>query len=326
MITTRVRGLNGFWQVKALDHLFLAVVHSLPNNERCFDLFSFGQTQESVFEDRNETSTFLSADGIAIEGSLWICGEVNWIEPLRWLELNLKTVIENRKPSFQAPRVTLSPEGDGRLAAIANSKTRPWHALGPLGWTQWLFSPSPVRGRLERKTLVANTADGHVLFFETNDPKWISFRAANGFEPKASAGRGGHVTIVFRRLEGDCRPHDLLERYTGWNAPTPGSLIATDLEGNERDLSAASGIGPVIAQTVVPGPDERPWIFALRERAVGSEVLAFSGDSFRLIGQPLRTGEEVSRLDVIWDDDAWSLLLAHRDGSDWVLHQQRWLP
>jgi len=313
---TRSTYLLGFWQVIISGSLCLeTLVKDNIEDRVLLRRYTLGPDGSVKIGAELETpGSAKTGDGLVSGGVASICLENN--------AMNALIVCQSQGDGELS--ITAHPgAGDPRLLAGSLSPSDQWHVNDFLGPEEWLFSPSFRRGGADAQPIIANTADGRALFFGTDDPALVGFVAPDAFEPRACV-VSGETLVAYRRSGGV--PFYRLDRYSGPERLEPAPLIVTEIGGREANLSQSLGIGPVLHHTLVVDGEMKPWIFALREEAVGSTVLAMALDGQWVLRAALAVREELECLDAIWNGGTWSLVCAREIDDGRELLHRFWTP
>jgi len=321
--SVRCERIIGFWQTIIGGICHLTVVDQSRDGETTtLSVYRRKQNRwQRRYQHQEQELWVKAADGRSDAEGLLFCFEVNRHSALRVTHLDFGAIKTGAAEFVLVDSVDLDPE---RSQKVDLPVSRGWHTQGSPLPEESLFAPSMVRGRVREPVLIANCADGQALFLGTEDPQLNALTIPRAFEPRAC--KGNDWVISFRRVSEPCFPRQLLERYSGSHHPIGGDLIVTDLSGIEENLSERLEIGTVTAQTLALDGKGNPWLFALYEEAVGTAVIVLRHDLSWQLSDLLSFRAEIERIDAIWDDDGWSLVLAHRAADDWELLAHRWRP
>ena len=282
-------------------------------------------------------------DGRLVDGDLWFATEGNSTEAVQWTRSPLREVIDPDQP----PRFELV-WGGGLSPADADRvhvpPTELWNVT-TLSPNQWLFGPHFVGGAEAAPELVVNTADGQVALLRPStsatdaigEARFVAIPSSDGpkgtlspitgaFAPRACL-VGGALVVSLLRPGGPVVPFKLTERRRFGVPPSGAALVVVEDGKDEHDLSRELDLGPVLEHALAPARDGSPWLFALRDADVGTEILALQrkGPGAWVVRGQKRFTRDLWRVSALAGDaELWHLVLGEKLDAGWALHELKW--
>jgi hypothetical protein len=284
-------------------------------------------------------------DGRLVDGALLFAIESDADTALQWTRASLADALDPSRDLTFAP-VWSGGLSDADAARVTVPFDHVWNVVTPLPPPRWLFGPRWVGGAEAGPQVVVSTADGKIALVQpagaaTDAPGESRLVLTMPAEPKATplpviealAPRACMVdqalVVSFLRPGGPVFPFELGAALQSGAPPTPAALIVVEDGKQEHDLSRELDLGPVLEHALAPAPDGSPWLFAIRDADVGTEVMALrrrGPGAWELRGQKRFTRELLRVSALAGEGELWHLVLAEKRGVGWALHELRWKP
>ena len=319
-----VRYLEGFWQISHTRGNYLAILErDAKQLQSTLSVWQFAVgAWQPIKRITNEDVSIKDFDGYALGSKLFICTEVNTQEAIHLVSCELAGFVEpkqERVPFSEVGHLQLTPEQSRKVNL---PPLQEWSVVTLLAPRKWLFHPKFVRGQTRAPWVVANTADGQTMIFslDKDSRELEKFAIPDALEPQACIHQGKRY-VAFKASEGPVYPF--------WSSkkpnPVKGPLKVMVDQGTVTDLSATMGIGPVVGFAMALAAEGVPWIFALREAVLGTNVVALkkNGQGWSLEGEGTLEGD-VEKLSVENGGGIFHLVYALRKGEGWSLRYQSW--
>jgi hypothetical protein len=312
--------LVGFWQFSDSTGQYFGVLEREEDDRSTLAIGSLHGESARVLKRISEQDASIHAiDATPVGAELLFALELNRVTPLQVVRAAVATLID---PDASQVRfadlrdVELSPQ---QLAIVQLPPAKLWHVADALAPRRWLFSPRLVRGQTREPEIIVNTADGHAVILALNTggrPEAVEDAA----EPQAYV-LDGRRFVAFLRYDEPNYPFWLLPRYSGDTRPMSGSLFVATGD-TIQNLSSQLDIGPVTAIALTRGPDNMPWLFALRPATGLSEIVALRHDGGWSIAERWNVDAAAERLSVEYAGNSWHVLHAAR-ANGWSLRYQK---
>jgi hypothetical protein len=245
-----------------------------------------------------------TSDARVLGGEVLMCTEVNnWIpiEFYRW-----------SADDIAIPTKEISEEAVGRLELGERQRERvdmrrPWNVISPLEPQYWLFSPKFVQGSAPPQVIV-DTSDGQAMLLSLDGPGDEDFAIPGALEPQAGVFHGQRV-VAYKNAGAPIHPFWVLPRHQGKATQVSGALTVKEGDAPPLDLSAQLRIGPVSAFSLREDGKGVPWLLAVREAVVGSEIVALVKEGTRWAVKGTKAlDDEVEELTTGWAKNGWHLV------------------
>ncbi len=318
----------GFWQLKVVANQYLVILETDDAEER--STLSVVRLLDGEWSTvRKITSDDLSIkaiDGHAIDTKFYICTEVNGNEALQLVSAEVQELVDPEVE--QVPFTPLGKLGltDEQVQSVDLPVDRWWNVIRRLAPEAWLFGTKFVKGDVSTPMVVVSTADGQVAALGLSGDRSVSelLDVRNALDPQAAVSSGVRYVAV-KRIDGDVYPFWMLPRYSGPRTAVNGELVVNTGEGQELNLSATLGIGPVMKHALTLDRDSRVWLFALQDAPVGTDVLAIEfGESGWLLRERQSLDLEVAELSVAPGATGWQVVYGVDEEDSWSLYHQTW--
>lgn len=252
-------------------------------------------------------------DGYIFDDVLLICTQVNDWEALKWFTQDASKFLTAQqddggqvKDEFMELSVGMNlgqPWFD--ISKINLPVSLFWNVSTPLSPSSWLFSPKFILQDNTRRVIV-NTADGNMARLQPpngNIPN-TELLTVSGFRPEA-------VIYKEETLLSYLVYSEVAYPYNGFAKNEFGDLYIK--EGKiSVNLSTSLGVGGVIAHTMSLSKNGNPWLFVLKEVAVGTELIAIerstSGDW--TIREKTTVSIDASDINAQRASDKWLIVLS----------------
>jgi hypothetical protein len=312
--------LAGFWQYAADGGFFLGLFERGEDGND--GLLSIGRFIDGRLQPRR-TIASPGFEVRAIEAcqsgtDLIVVSEINRDRAGEIARISLDALFEDANAHHE-----LRPVGDLRLSASQIAAIRlpvgdRWSVAGPLAPVKWIFSPRPVQGG--NGEVIANTADGQIVFLGPSHHDTSGFTRSDAAEPQAWR-YTGKLAIAFLRQGRPYRPFWSQRLYSGSGQATGGTLHVL-VDRSETNLSAALGIGEVTAFAVAEGPGGDEWLFALGRAHAKDSLFAITrtkGNGGWELRKTWFLDCAANRLSAVYQGQQWHIVFASKTNSGWSL-------
>jgi len=320
--------LVGFWQMMVSDENYLVVLENNEDgSESALTVYHLNgkkwEIKKKILSDRANTAAI---DGVVSGKDLNIVTQQNNNHALQVVRSPIQDFIDPKieSPEFSLVKdIDISPEQRKKIDLPIGVW---WNVITPLSPAEWLFGPKFVRDANAGLQLTANAADGHALLFSAGPAirELDRFAIHDALWPQAYE-MDGRRYVTYIRYKEQRYPFGLFQNRRSGSIPEEGDLFSRADKEQEQNLSADLEIGPIIKFALSRHENGKLWIFALKEAAVGTDVVALEQTSsgWKLAARTA-VDFESEELSVEYAHGTWHLIHAVREQDHWAIRYQPW--